>query len=142
MQAGASSPIYRCRQMRHGHFLWGMNRKLLKHVFGLYSLPIIFSKNFLARYASSIAFYPQLTNAIYIYFFHFLVSLSLTASFQSSLKTRIKLHKIAYKMSKNCLRGWVGRGEAWQKGGGVVRMGGAPWLLGDRRPCMQVSWTI
>jgi len=29
----------------------GMNKKLLKHVFALYSLPIIFSKNFLARYA-------------------------------------------------------------------------------------------
>ena len=27
-------------------FLGGMNKKLLKHVFGLYSLPIIFSKNF------------------------------------------------------------------------------------------------
>ena len=44
------------------------------------------------------------------------MSLSLTASFQSSLKTRIKLHKIAYKMSKNCLR--VGEGEAWRKFGG------------------------
>jgi len=45
---------------------------------------------------------------LYINFFHFFVSLSLTASFQSSLKTRIKLHKIAYKMSKNCMRGWGG----------------------------------
>jgi len=41
----------------------GMNKKLLKHVFALYSLPIIFSQNFPARYARSIAFYPQLTNA-------------------------------------------------------------------------------
>jgi len=43
--------------------LGGMNKKLLKHVFALYSIPIIFSKNFLARYARSIALYPQLTNA-------------------------------------------------------------------------------
>ena len=42
----------------------GMNKKLLKHVFGLYNLPIIVSKNFIARYARSIAFYPQFTNAI------------------------------------------------------------------------------
>jgi len=34
----------------------GMNKKLLKHVFALYSLPIIFSKKFLPRYALSIAF--------------------------------------------------------------------------------------
>ena len=120
MQAGASIPIYRWRQMRPGHFLGvggrGMNKKLLKHVFGLYSLPTISSKN------CSIAFYPQLTNSICftnpIYIcFHFLVSLFLTASFQSSLKTRIKLHKIAYKMSKNCFRGGVGGDEAWRQRG-------------------------
>jgi len=93
--------------------LGGMNKKLRKHVFALYSLPIIFSKNFLSRYVRSIAFIPNLQmqacNVFYqlhLYtFFPFLVSLSLTASFQSSLKTRIKLHIIAYKMSKNCLRG-------------------------------------
>ena len=60
--------------------LGGMNKKLLKRVFALYSLPIIFSKNFFARYARSIAFYPQLTNAsmdvfyqphLYIYFLFF-----------------------------------------------------------------------
>ena len=81
MQAGATAsiPIYRWRQMRHGHFFqgWGVNKKLHNHVFGLYSLPIIFSKKFLARYARSIAFYPQLTNAIcftnpiYIYIYIF-----------------------------------------------------------------------
>ena len=118
-------------------FLRRMNKKLLKHVFGLYSLPIIFSKNFLARYARSIASYPQLTNAIcftntiYI-FFSFLVSLSLTASFQSSLKTRIKLHKIAYKMSKNCLRGTVGGGEAWRKRG-------ESWEWGERHGCWGID---
>ena len=77
-------------------------------------------------------------------FFHFLVSLSLTASFQSSLKTRIKLHKIAYKCPKivcGCGVGGGDRGvaEKWE----VVGMGerhGNCW--GDRRPCMQVSWTI
>jgi len=65
--------------MRNGQFLGGMNKKLLKHVFALYSLPIIFSKNFLALYSRSIAFYPQLTNASmqcvlptpFIYFFSF-----------------------------------------------------------------------
>ena len=96
----------------------GMNKKLLKQVFALYSLPIIFSKNFLTHYARSIAFYPQLTNASmqcvlptpFVYFFHFLVSLSLTACFQNSLKTLIKLHKIAHKMSKNCSPGWGGWG--------------------------------
>ena len=41
----------------------GRKIKLLKHVFALYSLPIIFFKNFLARYARSIAFYPPLKNA-------------------------------------------------------------------------------
>jgi len=58
----------------------------------------------------------------FVVYFVFLMSLSLTASFQNSLKTRIKLHKIAYKMSKNCLRGWDdGKGM----GGGVdVRLGG------------------
>ena len=61
------------------------------------------------------------TNSIYI-FFHCLVSLYLTAIFQSSLKTRIKVqHTVAYKMSKNCLRGWSRWGR---KGGGAVRMGG------------------
>ena len=84
----------------------GMNRKLLKHVFALYNLPIIFSKNFLAHYARLIAFYPQLTNAsmqcvlptrfIYFHFFVDLVSLSLTASLQSSVKNT---HKIA----QNCV---------------------------------------
>ena len=69
------------------------------------------------------------TNPIYI-FFHVLVSLSLTASFQSSLKTRIKLHKIAYKMSKNCLRcGWVGRGVA-EKGEGSRENGGSVMVVG------------
>ena len=93
--------------------LGGINKKLLKHVFALYSLPIIFSKKF-CRYARSIAFYPQLTNASmqcvlptpFIYFFNFFVSLSLTASFQISLKTCIKLHKIAHKISTKLLAPW------------------------------------
>ena len=33
------------------------------------------------------------------------MSLSLTASFQNSLKTRIKLHKIVHKMSKKIVCG-------------------------------------
>jgi len=43
--------------------LGGEKIKLIKHVFALYSLPIIFSKNFLARYTRSIAFYHPLRNA-------------------------------------------------------------------------------
>jgi len=103
----------------------GMNKKLLKHVFALYSLPMIFSKNFLARYARSIAFYPQLTNAsmqcvlptLFIYFFYLLVSLSLTASFQSSLKTRTKLR---IKCPKTVCGGGMGGGGEW----GVAVKGG------------------
>ena len=49
------------------------------------------------------------TNPIYI-FFYFLVSLSLTASFQNSLKTSINLHKTAYKMSKK-----LSAGVRWRK---------------------------
>jgi len=75
----------------------------------------------------------------FIYFLFFFVSLSLTASCQNSLKTRIKLHKIAHKMSKN-LFAWMG-GEAGKRGG-IREFGGrGPWLLGDRRPwlhCMKV----
>ena len=47
------------------------------------------------------------TNPIYVYF---LVSLSLTASFQNSMKTCIELHKIAY-------------GEKRGEGGVDVRLG-------------------
>jgi len=118
--------------------------KLLKHVFAL-SLPIIYSKNSFARYARSVAFYPPLkkckhamcfTNPIYI-FFNFLVSLSLTATFQNSLRTCIKLHKIAYKMSKNCLRlCGGGGGRKWVGRGVVVRLGSKSTMVvgGDRRP--------
>ena len=98
----------------------GRKIKLLKHVFALYSLPIlyivyliIFLKNFLAR---SIAFYNPLINASMQCALPTpfkLVSLSLTASFQNSLKTGTKLHKVPHKMSKNCLRGEGGR-----RGGG------------------------
>jgi len=72
------------------------------------------------------------TNSIYSIFFVF-GSLSLTDSLKNSRKTRIKLHKIAYAMSKNCLRGEGGRKKS---GEGVSRENGriAPWLLGDRRP--------
>ena len=59
-------------------------------------------------------------------FFHFLVSLSLTARFQSSLKTRIKLHKIAYKVIKcpNIVCGCgVGGGWGVAERGEDVKMG-------------------
>ena len=98
----------------------GRKIKLLKHfVFASYSIPIIFSKIFslaitLARLRFMLQLEIQACNVPHqpnLYFFNFLVSLSLTASFQNSLKIRIKLHTIAYKMSKNCLRGWRG----WRK---------------------------
>ena len=101
----------------------GRKIKLLKHVFA-YSLPIIFVKIFyatLARLRFILQLEMQACNVLYqphLYFFYFLVSLSLTASFHNSLKTRIKLHKIAYKMFKNCLRRWGAekRGETRELG--------------------------
>ena len=88
------------------------------NIFALYSLSYHFLKKFLVRCARSIAFYPPLRNESmqcalptqFIAYFSFFGSLSLTDSFQNSLKPRIKLHKIAYKMSKNCLRE-EGRGK-------------------------------
>ena len=80
-----------------------------------------FLKNFLARYARSIAFYPPLRNASIqcalpipfvriFYLFFGVISLSLTATFRNSLKTSIK----------------CGR-ENWGKSAMAVG--------GDRRPC-------
>jgi len=65
------------------------------------------------------------------YIFYFLVSLSLTASFQNSLQTRINLHKIVSIMSKNCLLGGVaekegGRREIGRKSALVVGSIDAP----------------
>jgi len=89
--------------------------KLLKHIFTLcwHSLPppLTFSKNFLARYARSIAFYSPIRNAsmlrdfatqIIFSFLVFLVLLSLTASLQNAPK-HVKSHIIAYKTS---IKGW------------------------------------
>ena len=56
-----------------------------------------------------------------IYIFLFFESLSLTDSFQNSLKTCTKLHKIVYTMSKNCLLGGGGLGG---RKGGVRRENG------------------
>ena len=143
--------IYRWRQMRHGHFFLGggliksliLSFNLQKcdyfvHKFNNLKSSYHFLKNFLAR---SIAFYPPLRtetcNVLYqlhLYFFSFFEgSLSLTDSFQNSLKTRINCTKLSIQCPKIVCGG---RGE-WQKKGGDVRMGGiAPWLLllGDRRP--------
>jgi len=65
-----------------------------------------------------------------------LASLSLTASFQNSLKTRIKLHKIACRMSK-IVEGGGGKGGRRRENGGI-----APWLLGggDKRPWGRVHF--
>ena len=81
----------------------GKKIKLLKHVFALYSLPTIFSKIFslatLARLRFILHLKMQPCNVLYqphLYIiFYFLLSLSLTASFQNSLKTRIKLYKMS-----------------------------------------------
>ena len=97
------------------------------NIFALYSLSCHFLKNFFAYCARSIAFYPPLRNESmqcalptpFIAYFSFFGSLSLTDSFQNSLKARIKLHKIAYTMSKNCPVGVVGK-----KGEGVRRENG------------------
>ena len=71
----------------------GRKIKLLKHVFALYSLPIIFSKIFSLATLVQLRFIlhlkMQVCNVLYqphLYFFYFLVSLSLTASFRNSLK--------------------------------------------------------
>jgi len=73
-------------------------------------------------------------------FFLFLVLLSLSASFQNSLKTRTKLPKISYKISKKLFagvgwrkRGGGGRGLAWHWG--EERHG----CWGDRRPWKPVD---
>jgi len=58
------------------------------------------------------------------------MSLSLTASFQNSPKT----HKIAQNCVSNVQKLFAGWGHD-AKGGGYGEIGGAPWLLGDRRPC-------
>jgi len=111
------------------HKSWGNIKgrkiKLLKHVFALSVVFLSFST--LARLRFIPHLEMQACNMLYQPHYIFM-SLSLTASFQTSLKTRINLHKIAYKMSKNCLRGW-----GWQKEGmGDVSIGGSarPWLLG------------
>jgi len=82
-----------------------------------------FLKNFLARCALSIAFYPPLRNKsmqnvlyqlhlyIYIYILFFL-SLSLTDSFQNSLKTSINCTKLRIQCPKIVC---VGRGGGLQK---------------------------
>ena len=52
--------------------------------------------------------------------------LSLTASFQNSLKTCIKLHKIVHKMSKKL---FVGMG-VMEKRGGRREFGGSAMVVG------------
>jgi len=99
-----------------------------------------FLKNFIARYARSIAFYPPLRNASMqsalrtnlIRIFLFFVVIISDCQLPKFTENTHKIAQIANKMSKNCLRGW-GLGK---KRGDVRIVGGrAPWLLGgDRRP--------
>jgi len=77
----------------------GRKIKLFKHVFALYSIPVIFSQIFaLATLARLPHLEMQASNVLYqphLYFFIFLVSLSVTANFQNLLKRRIQFIKIA-----------------------------------------------
>ena len=134
LESEASIPIYRWRQMRHGHL--GGRGGWTKSYLSMYLLYIVFLslyslKKFLARYARSIAFYPQLTNAnmqcvlptpfIYFFFIFWYHYPWLPAS-----KVQCK-HAYNCKMAKNCLQGELG----WQKRGGRENWGRrAPWLLG------------
>ena len=77
------------------HKTWGRLRgeRLSYLSIALYSLPIIFSKIFslatLAQLRFILHLKMQVCNVLYqphLYFFYFFVSLSLTASFQNSLK--------------------------------------------------------
>jgi len=123
----------------------GRKIKLLKHVFALYSLPIIFSKKFSLAMLARLRFMHlemQAYNVLYqphLYFLLFGVIIS-DCQLPKFTKTRIKLHKIAYEMSKNCLRGEGGGGksggsrENWEE----ERHG----CWGDRRPwryCRRIS---
>ena len=91
------------------------------NICALYSLSYHFLKKFFARCARSIAFYPPLRNETMqcalrtplIAYFRFWGSVCLTDRFQNSLKTRIKLHKIAYNVQKL----FAGRGAGKKAGG-------------------------
>ena len=100
-----------------GMWGWGEWAKSYLSMYLLYIVFLPFSqKNFLARYARSIAFYPQLTNASmqwvlptpFIYIFHFLVIIP-DCQLPKFTENAHKLHKIAYKMSKQFLLGWEWR---------------------------------
>jgi len=71
----------------------------------LHSLDLRFILHLACKHACNVLYQPHL------YFFYFLVSLSLTARFQNSLKPRIKLHNIGTKCSKIAGVGSGGRGE-------------------------------
>ena len=73
----------------------------------------------------------------FLFFLHF----SVTDSFQNSLKIRIKLHKIVYTMSKNCLRG-VGGVEDKRGGGKTWEWGDNAMVVGDRRPWLEWMWRV
>jgi len=99
----------------------GRKIKLLKHVFALYSLLIIFSKTFLAGYARSITFIlhleMQACTVLYqphLYFLKFFVAIISDCLLPKFTENSKNTHKIGYKMSTNFLRGWRG----WWKNGG------------------------
>jgi len=112
------------------------------NTFALYILSYRFLPNFLARCARSIAFHPPLRNesmqcalptpfiAYFCFFFCFFWGVIIPDwQLTKFTKTRIKLHKIAYTMSKNCLWGVAGK-----KGGKTWEWGNSPMVVGDRRP--------
>ena len=99
----------------------GINKQLLKHVFGLYSLPIIFSTLARLRFILNLQMQYVLPTPFigYIFFFIFGVIIP-DCQLPKFTENAHKIAQIAYKMSKNCLRGWgtgVGGGEAWRKRG-------------------------
>jgi len=116
------------------------------NIFALYSLPIIFSKIFsLAACARSIAFYPPRRNESmqcalptpFIAYFSFL-GVIIPDSFKNSLKTGIQLHKIAYTMSKHCLRaGGAGKGGRHDNGGNSAMVVG-----GIDAPGFFIGWFV
>jgi len=95
------------------------------HKFNILKPSYHFLKNFLARWAHSIAFYPPLRNESmqcalptpFNFFSFFEGSLSLTDSFQNSLKTRINCIKLRIKCPK------IACGGGRKGGGGDMRMG-------------------
>ena len=105
-----------------------------------------FLKNFFARCTCSIAFYPPLRKESmqcalptpFVFFVFFSGSLSLTDSFQNSLKTCINCTKLCMQ----CPKIVYGGNGGWQKKRGRRENGGrVAWLLGwIDAPALTTEW--